>query len=216
MPRTKKKKTRMTETEFRRRQAQEVRRQAKKKRRRLVYTGIAGFVGLLVIMGFVIPQLLQSSPNPGRTEAPGYATETMQSGPIAEGEEHDPYVSTPPTSGFYYDEPAEWGIHDEELPDERAVRNLHLTGVAINYNLDDSEQAERLQELVKRQPEYPCYVLLQPYSKIPEGTVAVSAWGRLDVMDGVDEDRIQNFLNVFRGNSQGGLLEKPACSPEGG
>jgi len=172
-------------------------------------------VGLLVIMGFVLPQMLQSNPPSTSTQVPGFETEMMGSGPIGEGTGHDPYTTTPPTSGPYYDEPAAWGIHDEELPDERVVQNLHLTGVAINYNFADSEQIEQLKEFAKGQLDYPCYLLLQPYSNIPEGTVAMSAWGRLDPIDGIDEERMQDFISWFRGNDRSGVLEKPACSPEG-
>jgi hypothetical protein len=215
MPRAKRRRTRLTDAEYRRRQLQESRRQARKRRRRIIYAGVAGFVGLLVILGFVLPQLLQSNPNQTPTQVPGFETEMMESVPIAEGAEHDPYVTTPPTSGPYYDEPAEWGIHDEELPDERVVRNLHLTGVAINYNLVESEQVEQMKEFVKGQLDYPCYLLLQPYSKMPEGTVAMSAWGRLDTIDGIDEERMQDFISWFRGSDRGGVLEKPACSPDG-
>lgn len=215
MPRTRRKKTRLTEAEYRRRQIQEARRQARKRRRRYIYTAIAGFVGLLVIMSFVIPQVLRSSPGPG-ANLPGRAPEYMEPRPILEGEEHEPYTSTPPTSGPYYDDPAEWGIHDSELPDERVVRNLHLTGVVISYNLDDQEEIERLKAFVKKQPDYPCYLVLRPYGKIDPGKVAIAAWGRLDEMEGVDEGRLQKFIDAFRGNDRGGLLEKPACSPEGG
>jgi len=214
MPTARRKKTRLTDAEYRRRQAQEARRQARKRRRRYIYTGIAAFVAVLVIMSFVIPQMLQSTPNP-EAGLPGYAPELMESPFIAEGEEHDPYTSTPPATGPHYDEPAEWGIYDTELPDERVLRNLQLTGVAINYNLDDQEEIDRLKALVGGQPDYPCYLILQPYSKIDPGKVALSAWARLDVMDGVDEGRIQQFLDALRGNENRGL-EKPACSPEGG
>lgn len=214
MPRARRKKARLTDAEFRRRQTQEERRQARKKRRRWVYTGVAATVGILMILSFIIPELLRSTPNP-EAYLPGYATEMMESRPIAVGEEHEPYVSTPPTSGPYYDDPAGWGIHDEELPDEQVLRNLYLTGVAISYNLEDSNEVERLKRFVQEQSDYPCYVILQPYSKIDPGMVAAAAWGRLDLMEGVDEQRLQEFIDAFHGNGDRGL-EKPACSPEGG
>ena len=215
MPTAKRKKTRLTDVEYRRRQAQEARRQARKKRRRYVYTGVAGFVGLLVIMSFTIPQILQSSPNP-EAGLPGYAPEYMESPRIAEGAGHEPYTSTPPASGPHYDVPADWGTYDTELLDERVLRNLHQTGVAINYNLDDQQEIERLKAFVEGQPDYPCGLILQPYSKIDAGKVAVTAWTRLDVMNGVDEERIQRFLDAFRGNDRQGSLDKADCFPEGG
>ena len=215
MPISKKKKLRLTETELKRREMQEVRRQAKKRRRRIYYTIVAGTIGLLVILSFLIPELLRTSRPATQEAVPGQEVEMMEYMPIAEGSEHEPYKTTPPTSGPYYDSPAPWGIYETELPDERMVRNLYLTGVAINYNLTDAAQIAKLREFVKRQPDYPCYLILQPYARIAEGTVAITAWGRLDVMTGVDEERLQEFVNWFKGNDKRGL-EKPACTPSGG
>lgn len=211
---SKRKKPRMSDAELRRREAQEARRQARKRRRRAYYTIVAGTIGVLIILSFLIPELLRQSPT-NRTVVPGIAVEMMEAVPIAEGVEHDPYVTTPPTSGPYYDEPAAWGIYDETLPDERVVRNLHLTGVAINHNLQDSAQIEQLKRFVQDQPSYPCYLILQPYDNIPQGTITLTAWGRMDSMDSIDEARMQRFVDYFAGNENRGL-EKRSCTPEGG
>ena len=39
--------------------------------------------------------------------------------------------------------------------------------------------------------------------------------GRLDIMDGADEERLQQFIDAFKGNDRGGSLEKRDCFPEG-
>lgn len=44
------------------------------------------------------------------------------------------YNSNPPTSGDHYNQPADWGIYPEALPDERVVHNLEHGGVWVSYN----------------------------------------------------------------------------------
>ena len=38
------------------------------------------------------------------------------------------------------------------------------------------------------------------YPNIPQGTVALTAWGVLDEFEGVDEDRIKRFYEAYKGN----------------
>ena len=38
------------------------------------------------------------------------------------------------------------------------------------------------------------------YDQIPEGQVAVATWGVLDLMDGIDPERIKTFFDAYFGN----------------
>ena len=38
------------------------------------------------------------------------------------------------------------------------------------------------------------------YEKIESGAVAMTAWGILDTMEGIDEDRIKKFFETYAGN----------------
>ena len=38
------------------------------------------------------------------------------------------------------------------------------------------------------------------YPNIPQGSVALTAWGVLDEFEGVDEDRIERFYEAYKGN----------------
>ena len=38
------------------------------------------------------------------------------------------------------------------------------------------------------------------YPNIPQGTVALTAWGVLDEFEGVDQERIERFYEAYKGN----------------
>jgi len=77
---------------------------------------------------------------------------------------------------------------------------MEHSGVVISYNLDDPAAIDQLKSIVESYPRQPCYLILRPYSKIEKGKVALTAWGVMDVMDGVDEQRIRRFIDAYRGN----------------
>jgi hypothetical protein len=51
---------------------------------------------------------------------------------------------------------------------------------------------------------------MRPYSKIAEGEVALTAWGALDRMTGVDEVEVRKFIDYYRGNGSN-APELPPC-----
>jgi hypothetical protein len=109
-------------------------------------------------------------------------------------EVHEPYNSTPATSGPHF--PVwwqEWGVVDEELPDELVIHNMEHGGVIIRYDCPEgcSELVSQLAEVTLRYPK----VILSPYSNL--GTrVALTAWTYLDKFDEFDEDRIVRFIDA--------------------
>ena len=111
------------------------------------------------------------------------------------------YSTTPPTSGNHWPpgEQAKCGIYDRELPDEQIVHNLEHGNVVISYNLPEPEDAARLKELAEDLPGQGIWGVVRPYSKIEAGTVAMTAWGVIDEVQGVDEDRIRSFFAAYAG-----------------
>ena len=111
------------------------------------------------------------------------------------GDPHEPYNSTPPTSGPHLPYIAPWGIHTRPIPNELQVHNLEDGGVVIQYNCACPDVADKLATIVRR---YPTQVVLAPYPTMPS-RIALTAWTRLETLDGVDEARIERFIRAYRG-----------------
>ena len=110
------------------------------------------------------------------------------------------YNSVPPTSGSHWDRPARCGSYDDELPDERVVHNLEHGQVVISYNLPLAEDVQELKQLIEDLPGSEMWTVMRPYSKIDPGTVAMTAWGVMDLIPGVDEARIKAFYSAYARN----------------
>jgi hypothetical protein len=53
-------------------------------------------------------------------------------------------------------------------------------------------------------------VLLSPYPGLPH-RIAVTAWGRIDTLDTLDEARIVRFVEALRGRYNHGWARPPDC-----
>jgi len=144
-------------------------------------------ISLLVIWG-----VISASNRPGMSvpDLGNLHIEEGTSSPIA-------YNSTPPTSGPHYGSLARWGIHTEPIPDELMVHNLEDGGVGIWYDCPDGcpDLVSQLESVAERYHEG---VLLAPYTGM-EARVALTAWNRIDRLDGFDEERVVRFIQAFRG-----------------
>ncbi|RKN79016.1 DUF3105 domain-containing protein [Paenibacillus ginsengarvi] len=109
---------------------------------------------------------------------------------------HKPYNSDPPTSGQHVPYIAPWGVHKEPLPKELLVHNLEDSGVVLYYSKDaDPDTVEKLETIVKR---YSKHVLVNPYPDMTN-PITLTAWGRIDRLDGFDENRIVAFIDAYKG-----------------
>ena len=127
------------------------------------------------------------------------------------------YRTTPPTSGNHWSAPgvapADCGIYDEEVADERIVHNMEHGHVIISYNLPDSEDKRRLLELADDLRNLNAWGIVRPYSKIDQGTVAMTAWGVIDQVEGVDENRIKEFYDTYIHNRLSGEAARVRSVP---
>ncbi len=134
-------------------------------------------------------------------DLPGRALPDQGHQIIAPGQPHPPYNSTPPTSGWHYAIPAEWGLHDTPIPDEVQLRNLAAGGVLIQYPPTLApEILETLRNFVidlRKDPKY-CRLILAPYAALDHALV-LSAWNRLDELENFDKERIMRFIEAFIG-----------------
>lgn len=109
------------------------------------------------------------------------------------------YNSVPPTSGDHWPRWSQCGFFEEELPDERLVHNLEHGNIIVSYNLADENSVDELRAAMDGIKRSSNWGVTRAYSKIPEGTVALTAWGVSDTMDGIQPDRIRRFFDSYAG-----------------
>ena len=120
---------------------------------------------------------------------------------IAEGDQHDPYNSDPPTSGPHYGQPAQAGFYDEALPDEQLIHNLEHGYVVIWYNctgLDETACAAlktQIREVMNRAGL--TKLIAVPRLSLP-GAITATTWGRLYQPVALNADELLEFIKEFR------------------
>ena len=111
------------------------------------------------------------------------------------------YSSVPPTSGDHWSIPQRCGFFNDPVPDEQIVHNLEHSNIVISYNLPEQSDVNALEDVYNGLDEgwRNHFTVVRPYDLLPAGQVGLSAWGVLDVMDGVDQDRIERFYEHYVG-----------------
>lgn len=150
----------------------------------------------LLILGGIV---WFTTSSPENKQPLGEQVEIQGAEHIAEGKEHHAYNSNPPTSGWHYVNPTNWGVHDEVVKDEVAVHNLEHGGVWVTYHPDkiDNKTLDQLKTIVKP---YRVKVLLSP-RPTNDQTIAAVSWGRKIGLDGLDsnsEKQLENFIKINR------------------
>ncbi len=112
-------------------------------------------------------------------------------------EQHEVYQTHPPTSGSHLEAKASWGIHTEQIPDELQIHNLEDGGVIIHYDPAQVDE-EAIQSLTRIVHNYKDKVILEPYANL-ETPVVLTAWTRIDKLSILDEERITDFINAYKG-----------------
>lgn len=131
------------------------------------------------------------------TNQPGLKIEEMASDRhIPIGESHEPYNSSPPTSGPHYANPANWGIYDRELEYEALVHNLEHGGIVIGYRDLDEESVKKLTALFEKLQKINGRAIMAPDSKLTDAKITLTAWGWLDKLQSYEEKRIADFFQA--------------------
>ena len=108
-----------------------------------------------------------------------------------------PYNSTPPTSGWH----ASGEVAFEVLPEGRPLSEpeqvtvLELGGVMVTYNGVSGADRKTLERLVGQK--YDGLAALSSYDKLPEGSVAMTAWAVVQRCDGVNTAAIDDFIATY-------------------
>jgi hypothetical protein len=119
------------------------------------------------------------------------------------------FNSLPPTSGPHFGFAIATGIYREPLSEGLTVHAMEHGHVVIQYPDGTSpELVARLERLAKR---YARDVILAPYAKLDRG-IAVTAWGRIDIVEAYDERRITEFVERLRGRYDHGWSRADDCA----
>jgi hypothetical protein len=103
--------------------------------------------------------------------------------------------SNPPTSGDHLATPLPPGVYDGEQDPRAMVHSLEHGYVVILYkNLPDDQLAQLRQFAEQRDGSK---LILAPYSGLQQDGVALSAWRNLEVLQSVNLDVVQAFVNDF-------------------
>ncbi|MBX4186962.1 MAG: DUF3105 domain-containing protein [Candidatus Doudnabacteria bacterium] len=126
---------------------------------------------------------------------PGQTFENLGQQHIDQGStNHPPYNSNPPTSGWHWPQPADWGVYSTTLPDEELVHNLEHGGIWISYKPDkvDQNTINMLNDFAKRYP----LIVVEPREK-NDAAISLAAWTHLENLDHYDERLILEFISAF-------------------
>ncbi|NQW23310.1 MAG: DUF3105 domain-containing protein [SAR202 cluster bacterium] len=141
----------------------------------------------------------------GYVDGVGFQIEIEGDTHVNEGQDVT-YNSAPPASGNHWPIPARCGFYEEELPDERVVHNMEHGNIIVSYNLTNEVEINSLKDALDDIGLNNIWGVTRAYSEIPEGQVALSAWGVIDFFPGVNADRIDKFFETYAGT----------LGPEGG
>lgn len=127
---------------------------------------------------------------------PGVAFPDQGREHVAPGHQHE-YNSNPPTSGWHWWQPAEWGVYKTELLDEQVVHNLEHGGIWISYKPGiPDEMRQKLEAFYEK---WGRKIIVTPRAK-NDSDIALAAWTRLDTLSVAEysDDRIEKFIKAFR------------------
>ncbi len=184
---------------------QQEQRRAGERRRKGIFIGAGVIVGVLIVAaaGLAVANTTLASPPPtvvaSTTQgqcAPVQDFPNQGGTHISPGEAHPPYNSNPPTSGWHWANPQDWGIYTTPQVEEQVVHNLEHGGIVIQYRDLPAADLQRLTSLVQHDR---IHMILAPYPDLPAGAnVALTAWTHLQLCNGVDENAINRFITAFR------------------
>lgn len=140
---------------------------------------------------------------------PGRAVDIMDSPHIAPTRADSiAYNSSPPTSGPHFAFPVATGVYDRSVAEGLTIHAMEHGHVVIQYAPSTPDQeVDRLASLARR---YGADVVLAPYPPLRQG-IALTAWGRIDLLDIVEESRVAAFVEAHRGRYQHGWTTEQDC-----
>ncbi|MBW3594197.1 MAG: DUF3105 domain-containing protein [Actinobacteria bacterium] len=191
-----------------RRLAEEKRRAEERKaalRRNILTIGTAIVVAVIVVAAIA----WQKETGGGASGNVGVSPEEANCGDIETFEEqeaahievgapHEPYNSSPPTSGPHYEIPGPSEFIVEAQPPETFVHNLEHGEIVIWYSPDaDQETLDNIQDITRQEPAATAAV---PYTDIESPyQFALTAWGASQHCEKVSQKVVDDFRRRYQG-----------------
>ena len=159
----------------------------------------AAIVGAAAVLSLVIAFVVVGAtpkPNPdditiaGLKVFPGLTSVHVGSGPVDYQAKYD---MNPPAGGDHLQAWLNCGVYDQPQANENAVHSLEHGAVWVTYDpaaLDDVEITTLRGEVPRT------YSVLSPYPDLP-APVVISAWGAQVQLEGVDDPRLQSFIQKY-------------------
>lgn len=173
-------------------------KQAAEKRNRIIAITL-GSVAVVAVVGLVITTVVLN----GSDRAPqaigsgdGSSVEGVQTfeGLTANHVEGSvDYDQSPAVGGDHAGAWLNCATYSEPVPNENTVHSLEHGAVWVTYN-PDSVNGDDIETLRASLPE--TYVTLSPFPDL-QAPVVASAWGAQVELDGVDDPRLQQFLDAY-------------------
>jgi len=118
------------------------------------------------------------------------------------------YNSVPPTSGPHFSYTVAPGIYDGPVPNALLVSAMAYGNIVIHYAPDSS--AEQIGDLESLSRRFVGDVVLAPAPELSSGFV-LTAWGRIERLNSVDNRRIATFVLAMRGRYDHGWTRSADC-----
>lgn len=125
-------------------------------------------------------------------DLPGRAVPQLPSPHIPhQSSEHASYNSIVPTSGPHVPFTITAGVYREAIAPEIQVHALEHGHVLVQYPADSPDSIVKEAEGIARR--FPRDVVIAPSTALRTG-IALTAWGRIELLDGVRHERIERFV----------------------
>ncbi len=152
----------------------------------------------VLFVGFVVGGMYYLAVNAQKDlqNRPGQEVPIQGNQHLPPGEEFTAYNSNPPTSGPHAG-PVPWGFNEEPIRDEDVIHNLEHGGIWITYKDLDEDSINLLREIARRNA---LSVVVSPRAE-NDSPVSLSSWGRLQNLDTVDVDAINEYIRKNKNKS---------------
>ena len=168
--------------------------------------GTALLVGTIVVVAIVMQRESGTGPvsenvgvSPGQANCEEIETFDEQDAThIDVGTPHDPYNSSPPTSGPHYEIPAETKFFPEQIPVEQVIHNMEHGQIVIFFQPDaESEIVTQVEQVVAQEP---AATVAAPYTDIESPyQLVLTAWGALQRCEQVSQEVVDDFRREYQG-----------------